>query len=316
MKKTLLNILVVLAISITWTLKAQNDNQEFDETFTQADLSILTGNVQRPNGIGWVNDTIYAVCNGDWTVYEIDDTNGDTRTYIHGIRNSHDLHAEENENGSIELWIPDYEQNTLFLVNPARSPQVITDNLESPWGIEVLDEETFIITNLGNDSIVTTTRSGEITVLNSDMRSPAGITVNEDFVFVANNGSARRAIEWFDRGEIAELSEGETIETVPLVSGLQNTTGLTMGEDGYLYFTYALGTRGVVGRIDPEMCIENGGCSNDEIDIVVYTEIAAPLAGLTVTPDMRLFIHTIYRPEIYWIQLETPDISDDIESVG
>jgi hypothetical protein len=71
-----------------------------------------------------------------------------------------------------------------------------------------------------------------------------------------------------------------------------------------LYFAYALGTRGVVGRVDPEFCMENGGCSNDQVEVVLFTELAAPLAGLTFSDDMRLFVHTIYRPEIYWVQIE------------
>jgi hypothetical protein len=90
-----------------------------------------------------------------------------------------------------------------------------------------------------------------------------------------------------------------------LVSGLQNTTGLVLGPDGYLYFAYALGTRGVVGRVDPDVCRERGGCSNTDVEIVVFTELAAPLAGLTISPDMRLFVHTMFSPDIYWVQLST-----------
>jgi hypothetical protein len=31
--------------------------------------------------------------------------------------------------------------------------------------------------------------------------------------------------------------------------------------------------------------------------------LETPLAGLTVTPDMRLFVHTMFQPSIYWAQL-------------
>jgi hypothetical protein len=86
------------------------------------------------------------------------------------------------------------------------------------------------------------------------------------------------------------------------VSGLQNVSVLAMGGDGYLYFAYALGTRGVVGRIQPEQCQESG-CTADQVEIVVFTELQAPLAGLAISPDMELFIHTIYRPEIYRIKI-------------
>src|SRR5690606_11678235 len=115
-------------------------------------------------------------------------------------------------------------------------------------------------------------------------------------------GSARRAIEWISKQEVFENAES-TSETRPLVTGLQNTTSMVMAPDGYLYFAYALGTRGVVGRIDPQTCLGEGGCTNDQVEIVVFTELVAPLAGLTISPDMRLFVHTIFSPDIYWVQL-------------
>ena len=76
-----------------------------------------------------------------------------------------------------------------------------------------------------------------------------------------------------------------------------------MGADGYLYFSYALGTRGVVGRIDPSQCHESG-CGNQDVEMVVFSNIPAPLA-IALSDDMRLFLHSRYRPEIYWAQLPT-----------
>jgi hypothetical protein len=77
-----------------------------------------------------------------------------------------------------------------------------------------------------------------------------------------------------------------------------------LGSDGKLYFAYSLGTRGVVGRVDPEVCRLNGGCTNDQVEVVLYTELAAPLAGLTLSPDMKLYVHTMFSPDIYWVQIE------------
>lgn len=271
------------------------------EPYTQADLSVLSGNVQRPNGAVWHNDMLYMVCNGDWTVYEIQDTSGETRTYIYGIRNSHSLYAEDLAENSINLWVPDYDTNSLMVVNQQRAPQPIATDLEGPWGIAYLDADHFLVTNLTGNNISMIHRDGTVRRLVEQMRSPTGIVVDDEFVYVANNGSARRSIEWITT---SELVDGETPSPQPLASGLQNTTGLAMGSDGYLYFAYALGTRGVIGRLDPEVCREEGGCSNDQIEIVLYTELAAPLAGLTISPDMRLFVHTIFRPEIYWVDIE------------
>lgn len=298
MKKMLL-LTTIIVLTITSTLFAQSPVEAIREPFTQQDLNVLVGNVQRPNGIIWLDDYLYVVCNGDWTVYEIESNTGATQTYIFGIRDSHELYAEETENG-FNLWIPDFATNRLYRVDQTRSaPTIITSqNLESPWGITAIEEH-FLITNIRANNIVEINREGEIINLIEGFRSPAGITSDEEYVYVVNNGSARRSIEWF---KISDLEE-ETVEPKPLVSGLQNTSNITIGVDGQLYFTYALGTRGVVGRINPESCLESG-CTNDEVEILIFTDLPAPLAGLTLSPDMRLFIHTIYRPEIYWVQLQ------------
>jgi hypothetical protein len=265
------------------------------EPLTQTDLTVITGNVQRPNGMVWFDETLFVVCNGDWTVYEIDANNGDTRTYIYGVRNGHALHAEQNNAGQLVLWVPDFDQNMLLEVNPVRAPRPVATGLESPWGIAYLNENEFLISNLGADNVVRVSRSGMVSPLIEGLRRPTGLAVDGNYVYIANNGSARRAIEWVDLNDPATIN--------PLVSGLQSTTGLTLGPDGYLYFAYSLGSRGIVGRVDPEVCRENGGCGNEDVEIVLYTELAAPLAGITITPEMRLYIHTMFRPEIYWVQL-------------
>lgn len=273
------------------------------EPFTQSDLNVLIGNVQRPNGAVWYNDLLYVACSGDSTLYEIHDTTGSTRTYIFGVRNAHSMYLEEISETSIALWVPDYDANALLRVNQTGSPQQISTELDNPWGIDFVDDEHFIVTNLGNDTISLVNRDGRTRTIIEELRSPTGIAVQSDYIYFANNGSARRSIEWINTADALDEEASPTPET--LVTGLQNTTGIVLADDGFLYFTYALGTRGVVGRVNPEVCLDNGGCSNDQVEIVLYTELAAPLAGLTITPDMRLFVHTIYRPEIYWLQLDS-----------
>lgn len=271
-------------------------------TYTQEDLTVLTGNVQRPNGITWHNGNLYTICSGDWTIYEINAESGSTITYIFGIRNAHSSYIENINSQEIELWVPDFDTNTLFRVNRNRAPIPIATNLDGPWGIAYFDSDHFLVTNLLTNTISRVNRNGQNITVVSGLRAPTGIVVDSQYIYVANNGSARRAIEWIDREAIDTGDINTTPQ--PLVSGLQNTSNLVMAEDGYLYFTYSLGTRGVVGRINPEECRDEG-CTHDQVEIVVYTELAAPLAGLTITPDMRLFVHSIFRPEIYWVDLES-----------
>ncbi|MEO1444503.1 MAG: hypothetical protein AAFV33_29190, partial [Chloroflexota bacterium] len=116
-----------------------------EEPFIQADLNILSGNVQRPNGLFWHNGKVYASCNGDWTLYEIDAETGATITYLWGIRNAHTLYVEDDATG-VGLWVPDFQTNQLVHV-VQRTMQTVATGLNGPWGIAPLDDR-FLITNL------------------------------------------------------------------------------------------------------------------------------------------------------------------------
>lgn len=271
--------------------------------FTQADLNRLTANVQRPNGLYWFNGKLYTSCSGDGTVYEINDTTGETRTYIYGIRNSHTLYVEDSETAGLTLWVPDYEANIVAQVTRSGVRSVVR-NLNGPWGIAYVDEQHFLVTNLLGNTLNLVDRSGGNQVVLDDLLAPAGIIIDGDTVYVANTGSTRRAVEWY---ALADLSDGsfqrQDSTSQVLISGLQNTTGIQLAPDGKLYIAYALGTRGVVGRVNPDDCRAKGGCSNEDVEIVLYSDLTAPLAGLTITPDSRMFVHEMFSPDLYWLRL-------------
>lgn len=270
------------------------------QPFTQADLSLLTANVQRPNGLIWHEGYLYAACTGDTTVYEINSDSGQTRAYIAGVRNAHTFYAEGG-GSSFALWVPDFGTNVLSLVTRTNI-RTIGEGLNGPWGIAFLDEDHFLITNMLGNTLVVASRDGEVETILEGLAAPTGLILDGTTAYIANNGSTRRSIEWYDLNN----PNDDTVNHV-LVSGLQNTTGLQLAPDGYLYFAYAIGTRGVVGRVDPEECRANGGCTNEQVEVVVFTELEAPLAGLTITPDMRLFVHTMFIPTLYWLQLPVPE---------
>ncbi len=264
--------------------------------FLQDDLELLVGNVQRPNGFVWHDGSLYTICNGDWTIYKIDDQTGDTITFVFGTRDGNTLILEDTDAG-FDIWVPDPEFGALWKVDQRRAaPAAITAELESPWGITRLDSSRFLITDTQVNGIVAVGEDGEWGEVQGQLRAPTGIVKHEQYVYFANGGSARRGVEYF-----SVESDGEFSSVKPLVSGLQNTTTLAMGSDGKLYFAYALGTRGVIGRIDPSIC-RDSGCSGDDVELVVFSDIPAPLA-ITLSEDMRLFLHSRYRPEIYWLQL-------------
>lgn len=271
------------------------------EPLTQADLTLLTGNVQRPNGITWMGGKIYTACTGDGTVYVIDDTTGETRTLIYGVRNAQTLYVEADNSNNVTLWVPDFAANVLARVSRSGVVPVVRD-LNGPWGIDYVDEDRFLVTQLLSNNLVLLSRDGDNQVVLEGLSAPMGIVHDDATIYLANYGSTRRSIEWYDYEAVlggADAVEGNHV----LVSGLQNATGVQLGSDGKLYFAYALGNRGVVGRVDPEVCKANGGCTANQVEVVLYSDLAVPLAGLTITPDMRMFIHTMFTPDLYWTQI-------------
>lgn len=286
--------------------KTLNDPNEWTSrplarSYTQDDLQVLVGNVQRPNGMLWYEGNLYTACNGDFTLYEVNALSGQTRTLIYGIQNAHVLWAEPS-GASFDLWVPDFDTNRLMRINQGRqTPRPVVSNLNGPWGITKLEGSDFLVSNIRGNDIVRISQSGDISPFLDGFRAPAGITIHDGYLYVVNNGSARRAIERVALDD-AGLPVGEP---QPFVSGLQSASGIVVGSDGYVYFTYSLGARGVVGRVAPSACAD--GCSNEDVEIVLFTDLQAPLAGLTFSPDMRLFVHTIFRPEIYWLDVYPSD---------
>lgn len=293
---------IMVSPTATGVIQSSEDSPS---AFTQEQLSVLTGNIQRPNGITWHDNRLYLSCTGDWTVYEIVGDTGETNPYIYGVKNAHMLLATDESDG-VSLWIPDFQSNNFVQIVQGVT-KIIASNLAGPWGVAQLDDKQFLISNLKTNNLVVINRDGEVREVVEGLRSPTGLALDDDYVYVSNTGSARRAIEWFRRdlimspSSVADSTDSSVFQ--PLVNGLQNVTNLVMASDGYLYMSYALGSRGVVGRVDPNQCREQGGCKASDVEIVVYTELAAPLAGLTISPDMRLYIHSIFSPDIYWVDL-------------
>src|SRR5690606_31986325 len=135
----------------------------------------------------------------------------------------------------------------------------------------------FLVTNLSANTLTRVSREGQVDTVVGGLRAPTGVVVDGDVAYVANNGSTRRAIEWYDVSATEPVEAPSDGAGHSVVTGLQNVTGLRLGPDEMLYVAFSLGTRGVVGRVDPVRCRENGGCGNDDVEIVVLTELAAPL---------------------------------------
>ena len=288
--------IAILLLALTSLVCAQNESATALQPYTQADLSLIVANVQRPNGMTYFEDHIYVVCNGDWTIYRIDAKTEETVTYVYGVKDGNSFLVEGTDAG-LDIWAPDPESNTLWHLDQDReAPRAIIDDLAAPWGIARFDESTLLISDTRDNVIREVRESGVASVIATALRAPTGIAIDEKLVYFANGGSARRGIEWIAQGDDGAFSEPAT-----LVKGVQNASNIAVADDGFLYFAYALGTRGVIGRVDPAKCLDDG-CGNADIEMVLFSDLPAPIA-FTMSPDLRLYLHSRYRPEIYWLQL-------------
>jgi len=271
-----------------------------DLPFTQADLVRFEGRVARPNGMIWHKDKIYIICAGDQTIYQLYGTTGVTETYIHGITDAHTLYAEEDD-GEFILWVPDYERGTLLRITATDIETMATD-LVGPWSILYLNPTTFLISNRLSGTIEAVNRAGKRTEILTGLSLPTGIVRDGRYLYVANSGDPARAIEWYD---LFADNNGEVADHL-LIPGLVYVMGMQLGSDGKLYFAYSQNGLGAVGRIDPVECRLKGGCTADEIERVLVSDMNAPLAGLTFSPDGRLFVHQRHGTGLYWMSLNVP----------
>lgn len=262
---------------------------------TQRDLSVLSDEVLQPNGMVWSDGRLYVLCSGSWTIYELDDASGVENTFLWGVRDAYSLYAEHDDEGVLHLWMPDFKGQRLVHASREGLEEVATD-LTAPWGIAPLDETAFLVSDLRDGVIERIGRDGTRETFVEGFAAPTGIARDGDALYIANFGSTQRGIEWVD---LLDIESGAQ----PLVGGLSNVTGMQLGADGRLYFAYTQGRRGVVGRVDPAQCRATGGCAAEQVELVLVSDLRPPLAGLTITPDGRLYLHKRYSPEIYWAQI-------------
>lgn len=268
----------------------------------QSDFRVLTGTVRLPNGMYWYEGFLYVSCAGDATLYRLDARTGITQTYIIGLQNAHALYVEGGRGDDPIIWAVDSIQNRLVRISyDQEALQTIWGGLKGGWGLlPDAAGEGFYLSQWGSDDILYVEREGqESEVLLGGFQNPSGMALDGDYLYVTNNASTPRAVEWID------LSE-DSPQARPLVKDLQNASQVVMAADGYLYIAYALAGRGIISRVKPEDCRAEG-CSNDDLELVIWTELSAPLAGLTISPDMQLFVHVMFGPEIYALDLATTE---------
>lgn len=269
---------------------------------TADDLSTFSPPLQRPNGMTSVGGQLFVSCSGDGTIYLIDAETGEAASYVYGVANAHTLYAES-VGDALHLWVPDYDAGNVKHYTEA-GVETLANGLEGPWGIARLSDEAFLVTGQRGDALSLVRRDGEHEVVLEGLDEPTDLVVDASagLVYVANGSGDDRAVEWYS---LDDLRDGEPApEGGRLVEGLDSPTDIHAAEDGYLYVAYADGDEGLVGRVDAAACHERGGCAAEDVTVVIESGLPAPLAGLTTSPSGRLYLHTAYGEEIYWVQME------------
>ncbi len=265
------------------------------------DLTALEPDVQRPNGLTVIDEKIYVACTGDGTLYEVEASSGRTLAYVYGVVDAHTLYAEPVEEGP-SLWIPDYGEGSLKHIAD-HNVETVAEGLEGPWGIAPVEDRGFLVTSQDAGRLSLIGRDGEQTVLLDGLEEPTGVVLAEasGWVYVANTADLDRTVEGYRLETLLEV--GSSAEASLVIRGLERPTGLALDADGQLYVAYEAGGQGRVARVDPGACRDRGGCEADEVTLMVNTELPAPLAGLTLSGDGRMFLHTAYDGQVYWAQI-------------
>ncbi len=263
-------------------------------------IHYLTGNVARPNGIGWYANKLYVVCSGDGTVYELDDQTGFTNTYIYGVKDAFSIYPEKGRDGTLYLWVPDAGSRSIVRVTPAEVETIVSGTGE-PWSLIPYDVNSFLVSGLRANTVEQVTRDGERTAWITGLEDPTALVLHREYLYVANTGDLDRSIEWYP---LTDIRAGNP-EPSPMLRGIEGITAMQIFSDGYLYFSYERDGRGLIGRIQPDICRDAGGCRADQVELVLDPRLNAPLAGLMITPDGRMFFHTRYGSVINWVQLDS-----------
>ena len=57
------------------------------------------------------------------------------------------------------------------------------------------------------------------------------------------------------------------------------------------------------GEYNRTCAVKMGDAPITKLKLLFTTDLAAPLAGLSISPDMKLYTHTIFSPDIYFADL-------------
>jgi len=262
-------------------------------------IRYLTGDVAKPNGIGWYGNNLYVVCAGDGTVYELDDQTGFTNTYIYGVKDAFSIYPEKGRDGNLYLWVPDAGARSIVRVSPSEVETIVSGTGE-PRSLIPYDVNTFLVSGLRANTVEQVSRDGERITWITGLEDPTALVLHREYLYVSNMSNVDRAIEWYTLADI----RADNPEPSPLLRGIEGITGMQLYSDGYLYFTYEQDGRGLVGRIQPDVCRDANGYSADQVEVVVAPRLTSPLAGLMITPDGRMFFHELYGNVLNWVQLE------------
>ena len=133
--------------------------------FLQSDLTLLMGNVQRPNGLVYFDGSLFTICSGDWTIYKVDAETGDSISFVFGVQNGNSLIAESTEAG-FDLFVPDPDSGALWQLDQRRqAPVKVAEELAAPWGITRLGDDVLLVSDTRANAVFAINGDGEQTKL-------------------------------------------------------------------------------------------------------------------------------------------------------
>ena len=117
----------------------------------------------------------------------INDTTGDTITFVFGVKNGNTLIAEHTDEG-FDLWVPDSDSNVLWKVDQNRSaPVSINDQLDYTMGhsTERCREHSSSQTQKATPSLEVSESGVANSISNRLKVSPTGMARHDDYIYTS-----------------------------------------------------------------------------------------------------------------------------------
>jgi len=180
--------------------------------------------------------------------------------------------------------------------------RTVARDLHGPWGLAYVDEEHFLLTNLLSNTVNLLSRDGDNQVLLDGLSAPMGLVHDEETVYVANYGSTRRSIEWYDYDAVLDGSADARRSRSCAGQRLAERDRLAAWQRRQALLCLRASNRGMIGRVDPQICGRTAVAVTINRDRALQRPRGAA-GGLNAHAGHAAVRHTMFQTDLYWADI-------------